>query len=106
MASQASARGYKMTLEEQKRLGQDAIGITNNPVFKKAREKVNQYLEQQILSCDPDDKNRAQRVILAKQIAKAFFREFEALISNGDVAEFQIREIEKQKRFTVFNRGH
>lgn len=84
--------------------GEDAKTLLENSLFKLAFAKVGEYLESQALGCDPDNKDKAARIIIAKQLLIGIRREIEAVISDGEVARVQMSELEKKKRFSVFQR--
>ncbi len=93
-----------MSLEQQQFRAADAKALLDNPLFKDAFGAVSEYLEAKALTCDPDNKDMAQRVILSKQILAAIKREIQRHVENGAVAEIQIAELEKRKRFALFKR--
>ena len=88
-----------MTLESERILGADAAAVLRNPVVKMAFQRLGEYLDTQILACKPDDKDQAQRVVLAKQIMIGLKREFERLVEEGEVAEIRLNELEQKNRF-------
>lgn len=92
------------TFEERRIRGLDARALLDNRLFKDAFAAVDSYIDQQTLSCPPDDATRAQRIIISKQLLQAVRREIERAVTDGDVADIQIREIEKQPRFSIFRR--
>lgn len=84
--------------------GNDARQLINNALFKQAFENVEGYLDTQALSCDPDNKDKAQRIIISKQLLAAVQREVIRVIEDGAMAQVQMQEIEQRKRFGIFNR--
>jgi hypothetical protein len=93
-----------MTLEQDRITGEDAKQLLNNKLLKDAFSKVGEYIDQKALTCDPDNKEVAQRIILSKQILMGIRREIERLVETGMIAEVQLSEIEKKRRFSVFQR--
>ena len=93
-----------MTPEQRKIKGREAKQLLENPLLKEAFAAVNEYIDQQTLSCPPDDTARAQRIILSKQLLQAIKREIIRKIEDGEVAEIQIAEIEKQRGLRIFRR--
>lgn len=92
-------------MEDKVRRAAEANSILDNELFKGAFEKVAGHIEAQAISCDPDNAERARRIILAKQILSSIQREFIRTIEDGMVEEIRIREIEKQNSFKrVFRR--
>lgn len=80
----------------------DAQAMLSNPAYHWALEKIGNSLEGQLKSCRPDDKEMAQRVVLAKQIFYGIQREIEKLLDNPEHKPI-IREVKKK---SVFNRGY
>lgn len=73
--------------------------LLDNKHLKRAFLKLSEHLEHGALSCDPDNKEQTQRVIIAKQLLASLKREFERVIENGEVAQIRIRELEKQRKW-------
>jgi hypothetical protein len=84
-------------------LAQDAKYVLESKSFKTAFERMAAHLEAKALSCDVDNKEQAQRVVLAKQILAGIKREMERLVVDGTVAEIKLAEI-KSRRKSVFRR--
>ncbi len=93
-----------MSLESEKFAAADAKALLDNPLFKSAFGAVADYLEAKALTCEPDNKDMAQRVILSKQILAALKREIQRVVDNGVVADIRIAELERKKRFPLFQR--
>lgn len=71
--------------------------IIESGPYLAATERMTAHLEAQLLSCNPDDKEKTQRVVLAKQIFKGIQREFARLIQDGEVAQIQLDELNNEK---------
>jgi hypothetical protein len=85
--------------------GNDAKAILDDKLFKGAFEAVKEYLDQQALSCDPDNKDKAARIIISKQLLQAVKRELERQVETGLIAQVQLSEIEKKRSLmSVFRR--
>lgn len=93
-----------MSLEQDKWQAAEARAVLDNPAFKGAFEAVSAYVEQRALSCDPDNKEMTQRVVLTKQILAAVKRELERVIDDGKVAEIRMAELEKKSILRAFRR--
>ena len=91
-------------LEDARIRAADAQQLLQNPLFKAAFEAVDDYIDQQTLGCEADNKDRAQRIVLSKQILAAVKREIQRHIENGKVADIRIAELEKRKAFRLFQR--
>jgi hypothetical protein len=93
-----------MSLEQDKFRAEDAKQLLDNKLFKDAFAAVDGYLNDVSLSCDPDNKEKAQRIIISKQLLSAVKREIERVVEDGDIAEVRIAELEKRKGILRFMR--
>lgn len=93
-----------MSPEHRKFKSQDAKALLDNEMFKAAFAAMSEYLEAKTLSCDPDNKEITQRVVLAKQILAGIKREIERIVEDGMVADIQLAEIEQRGRLFRFVR--
>jgi hypothetical protein len=75
-----------------------------DPLFAEMFTETAAYLDQVSLSCDPDDKDRAQRIIISRQLLEAMRKEIERRVEDGDFAAFSLAELEKRKKWKVFQR--
>ena len=87
-----------MSAESRVFASEDAKQLIENPMLVSAFESVGSYLESQALGCDPDNKDKAQRIVIAKQLLAGVKREIERVIEDGTVARIQMAEIENRKR--------
>lgn len=81
-------------LETRRIRAEEAKQFMRNPLFKECFDGVAGDLEAEALSCDKDNKDKAQRIILAKQLLWAVRREIERRAEDGDFVEFQMRELQ------------
>lgn len=86
-----------MTPESKRIRGEEARQLLENKLLKGAFSAVDEYLNSAALSCPPDDKDKAQRIILSKQILAAIQREIRRVIDDGEIAKVQLAEIEHRK---------
>jgi hypothetical protein len=93
-----------MGLEQDKFRAADAKQLLENNLFKNAFSAVDGYLNDVALSCDPDNKEKAQRIIISKQLLAAVKREIERVVEDGDIAEIRIAELEKKNKLLRFIR--
>lgn len=93
-----------MTPEHRKFVGQDAKALLENTLFREAFESVEGYLVGQAHSCDPDNKDKAQRVVIAMQLLRAVKREIERKVEDGEMAEIEIAELERKRGLLRFVR--
>jgi hypothetical protein len=93
-----------MTLERDRIVGADAKSLLDNKLLQDAFTAVADYIEGKAVSCDPDNKEQAQRIILSKQLLAGIKREIERMIETGMLAEVRLSELEQRKRFGIFKR--
>jgi hypothetical protein len=93
-----------MSLEADQFRAADAKALLDNKLFKGAFEAVAGYLEAKALTCDPDNREMAQRVVISKQLLAAIKREIQRHVEDGAVAQIRMAELEKKKLFSVFKR--
>lgn len=84
-------------LNARKYRAADAKSLLENKLFKDAWDRLHYHLEGQAMACDPDDKDKAARIIISKQLLKGIKREFERMIEDGDIADVQIAELQTKK---------
>lgn len=85
-------------------LADDARQLLENKLLQAAFAKVGEHLEQVALTCDPDNKDKAARIVISKQLLAAVKREIESCIEDGDFAKAEIAEIERRSRPVRFIR--
>lgn len=79
--------------------GKDAEAFLNSPnVYKDAINALELSLDAQILGCDPDNKEKASRLIISKQLLNGIVREISRFVEDGQVEAFQLHELEQRKR--------
>lgn len=93
-----------MSPEEAKFRSQDAKQLLENKLFKEAFSAVESHLDDVALSCDPDNKDKAQRIIISRQLLAAVKREIERVVEDGLIAEVRIAELEKRNKLLRFIR--
>jgi len=93
-----------MTPEDRIFRATDARQLLENPLFVEAFAAVANHLHMAALSCEPDNKDKAQRLIISQQLLAAVKREVTRIVQDGNVAQVQLNEIEQKKRFNVFRR--
>lgn len=93
-----------MNPQHDKFRANDAKALLENEMFKEAFTAMNAYLESKALTCDPDNKEAAQRVVISKQLLAGIKREIERVIQDGLIADIRIAELERKSKFSVFRR--
>ena len=82
----------------------DARSLMSNPLLTEAFSAVEGYLDAQALACDADNKDKAQRIVISKQLLAGIKREITRYIEDGTVAEIQLQELERKKKLFDFRR--
>lgn len=93
-----------MTPEDRIFRSTDARQLLENPLFVKAFAAVEGHLNSAALSCDPDSKDKAQRIIISQQLLAAVKREVVRVVQDGEVAQVQLSELEQKRKFALFRR--
>jgi len=93
-----------MTPEDRKFRATDARQLLENKLFVEAWTAVEKHLINSALSCDPDNKDKAHRIVISQQLLAAVKREITRVVQDGEVAEVQIQELEKRNKLAFFRR--
>ena len=93
-----------MSLESDRIKGADAQHLLDNPLFVGAFKAVGDYVESKALTCNPDDKEATQRIVITKQLLAAIKREIERQVEDGLIAEAQLKELERNAITRKFRR--
>jgi hypothetical protein len=97
-------RDHFFSPEQRRVVGIEARQLLENSHFRDAFDGVAESLHQVALSCDPDNKEKAHRVVLAQQLLEAVKREIIRKVEDGEMAEFEMSELERGKKLRVFQR--
>lgn len=90
-----------MTPEARKFRATDAKQLLENKLFVEAFDAVAGHLNAAALTCDPDNAEKARRIIISQQLLAAVKREVTRIVTDGTVAEVQIAELEQKKRWKL-----
>lgn len=93
-----------MTPEARTFRATDAKQLLENTLFVEAWGAVEKHLNMAALSCDPDNKDKAQRIVISQQLLAAVKREITRVVQDGEVAEVQLQELEKRNKLAFFRR--
>ncbi len=93
-----------MTPEAREFRATDARQLLENPLFIEAWEAVENHLHMAALSCDPDNKDKAQRIVISQQLLASVKREIQRIVTDGQVAKVQIAELEKRNKLAFLRR--
>jgi hypothetical protein len=93
------------TPEQRRVIGAEAKQLLENKHFREAFEAVDAYLVEQARFCDPDNKEKTQRVVISMQLMEAIKREIVRKVEDGEVAKIEIAELERRKTPLRFVRG-
>lgn len=84
-------------LETRRIRAEEARQFLTNPLFKAMFAGVESYLREVGLSCEPDNKDKAQRVVISMQLLESLRLEIERRVTDGDFAAFQMQQLERQR---------
>lgn len=90
-----------MTPEDRKFRATDARQLLENTLFVEAWEAVEKHLNMAALTCDPDNAEKARRIVISQQLLAAVKREITRVVNDGAMAEVQISELEQKKRWKL-----
>lgn len=76
--------------------GEDAKHLLANPMLQGAFEGVRDYLIAKAEGSDPDNKDRAQAVVLSLKLLAQIKAEIERHVQTGGAAKIQIALLEKK----------
>jgi tellurite resistance protein len=98
-----SIRDY-FSPQQRRIVGAEAQQLLDNKHFREALEAVDAYLAETARQCDPDNKEKAQRVVISMQLLEAIKREILRKVEDGEMARIEIHELERRKRPLRFER--
>lgn len=93
-----------LSAEQRKIRGNEARSVLENRHLREALKAVYDAVEAEALSCSRDDREKAHRIVITKQLAVMFERELVRKIEDGYVAEVELSELEARRRPRVFRR--
>lgn len=93
-----------MSLEQDQFRAEDAKQLLENKMLKEAFDAVSGFIDSKALSCDPDNKEMAQRVVISKQLLAGIRREIYRHIEEGQIAAVRLDELERKRKFSLFRR--
>lgn len=90
--------------QERRVIAEEAKQLLRNKHFVEAWEALDGYLDNVALSCDPDNKEKAQRIVISKQLLASLRQEFVRKVEDGEMAQVEIAQIEARNRPRLFTR--
>jgi tellurite resistance protein len=90
--------------EQRRVIGAEAKQALENRHWNEALVAVEGYLVESAKSCDPDSKEKSQRIVISLQLLEAIKRELVRKIEDGEMARIEIQELERRKRPLRFER--
>ena len=88
-----------MLAPEQRRIiGAEARQALENKHWNEAMSAVEGYLVENAKTCDPDNKDKSQRIVISLQLLEAIKRELVRKIEDGEFAAVEIKELERKNR--------
>lgn len=88
----------QFTPEQRRIIGAEAQQLLDNKHFQEAFEAVESYLVENAKTCDPDNKDKSQRIVISMQLLEAVKREIVRKVEDGEVAKVEIEELERRNR--------
>lgn len=86
-----------MDSEQRAIIGNEARQLLENKHLRDAFSAVNERLDEMAMACDPDNKDKAARIVISKQLLAAIKREIERKIEDGEMAQVELSEIERKR---------
>ena len=90
-----------MTPQERTFRATDAKQLLENKLFVDAFDAVAGHLNMQALTCDPDNAEKARRIVISQQLLAAVKREITRVVNDGEMAQVQIAELEQKRRWKL-----
>jgi hypothetical protein len=84
--------------EQRRTIGHEARQALENKHWKEAFEAVEGHLVGVAKHSDPDNKDKAQRILISMQLLEAIKRELIRKIEDGEMAQVEIAELERKNR--------
>jgi hypothetical protein len=85
--------------EQRSIQAEEARQLLENRHFKAAFEDVAELLEHEAMTCDPDNKDKAQRIILCKRLLGQIKASIERKVVDGEFAKAEIEALNPPKKF-------
>ena len=94
-------KGY-LSPERRRIIGAEAAQSLRDPHWNAAFKEVDEYLDKVALACDPDNKEKAQRIVISKQLLQSIRQALVRKSEDGEAAKIEIEKLEPRRR--VFQR--
>jgi hypothetical protein len=89
------------SIEARRHRAKEAKELLENKLLIEAFSAVEAAIQSNALMCDPDNKEKAQRIIISQQLLAGIKRELTRIVQDGTIAEVQLEEIERKKLFDL-----
>jgi hypothetical protein len=86
------------TPEQRRIISAEAKQALENKHWNEALEAVEGYLVENAKGCDPDNKDKSQRIVISLQLLEAIKRELVRKIEDGEFAAVEMQELERKNR--------
>ena len=93
-----------LTPDQRRIIASEAQQVLENRHVCAAWDALAHYVDQQSLSCSPDDKDKALRIVMSRQLLDGFRREFIRKVEDGIMAEAEIAHIDRNRKGARFVR--
>jgi hypothetical protein len=91
-----------VALEDEVKRGGDARQVLESTIFIEARKHVLDGIETQMRRVPMADQTMHTRLILALQCWDALEKYLEQIKQTGEIADFQLEQAERKRRFQIF----
>jgi len=92
------------TPQQRRIVAAEAKQALQDKHWNAAIEAVEGYLIESAKGCNPDDKDKCQRITISMQLLEAIKREIVRKIEDGEMATIEMNELDKRKRLVRFER--
>lgn len=93
-----------LTPQERRIIAEDARQALENKHWREAFAAVEVYLVERAKQCDPDNREKAQRIVISMQLMEAIKRELVRTIEDGEKAKVEIEGLERKSAIRRFVR--
>lgn len=83
--------------EQRKVIGAEAQQLLDNRHFREAFDAVEKHLSEVAKHCDPDNKEKTQRVVISMQLLEAIKREIMRKVEDGEMATVELDELDQRR---------
>jgi hypothetical protein len=83
--------------QQRRIVGEEAKQALQNKHWAEAFAAMDEYLTANELSCDPDNKDKAARIVISRQLLAGIKRELVRKVEDGEMAQIELAEMERRR---------